>query len=43
MNAVIDLKKQYQKPRIIKLGDAVKMTLSYGQSLIRDKRYRFPT
>lgn len=34
--------KQYKKPRIDKLGDVTTMTLSFGQSLIRDLRGRFP-
>ncbi|ERN40677.1 hypothetical protein KR51_00026620 [Rubidibacter lacunae KORDI 51-2] len=42
MQTSIDSKKQYQEPRIVCVGDAVKMTLSFGQSLIRDARWRFP-
>lgn len=41
MKTVTEVKK-YREPRIIKLGDAVAMTLSYGGSNIRDARARFP-
>lgn len=49
MNTVTEVKmktvtkvNKYTEPRIIKLGDAVAMTLSFGQSMIRDARGRFP-
>jgi len=42
MKTVIEANKQYREPRIVELGDAVAMTLSYGQSYIRDARSRFP-
>ena len=41
MKTVTEVNK-YKEPRIIKLGDAVAMTLSFGGSQIRDARGRFP-
>jgi hypothetical protein len=41
MKTVTEVKK-YSEPRIIKVGDAVAMTLSFGGSLIKDRRSRFP-
>lgn len=42
MKTVIEANKQYREPRIVELGDAVAMTLSFGQSAIRDLLGRFP-
>jgi hypothetical protein len=42
MKTVIEANKQYREPRIVELGNAVAMTLSFGESLIRDLRRRFP-
>lgn len=42
MKTVIEPNKQYREPRIVELGDAVAMTLSFGQSFVRDLRGRFP-
>lgn len=42
MNTVAKTGKCYQEPRIIELGNAVEMTLSFGGSIIRDRRRRFP-
>jgi len=39
---VIEAKKQYREPRVVQLSDAVAITLSFGQSLIRDRTWRFP-
>ena len=42
MTTMIESNKPYSEPRVVELGNAVAMTLSFGQSLIRDKRRRFP-
>jgi hypothetical protein len=42
MKTAIKANKQYREPRIVELGNAVAMTLSFGGSYIRDRSGRFP-